>query len=59
MYGQYAFNDHFQLSATVSNVFNRLAPLNTVTYGGFNYNPSLDQPGAVLRYYELGLHYRF
>ena len=59
MYGQYAFNDHFQLSATVSNVFNRLAPLNTVTYGGFNYNPSLDQAGAVLRYYELGLHYRF
>ncbi|HVN44413.1 MAG TPA: TonB-dependent receptor [Steroidobacteraceae bacterium] len=59
VYGQYTFNDHFQLSGTVSNVTNRLAPLNTVTYGGFNYNPSLDQPGAVLRYYELGLRYRF
>ena len=58
-YGQYAFNDHFQLSGTISNAFSTLAPLNTVTYGGFNYNPSLDQPGAVLRYYELGLHYRF
>jgi iron complex outermembrane receptor protein len=59
LYGQYAFNDHFTLSGTISNVFNTLAPLNTVTYGGFNYNPSLDQPGAVLRYYELGLRYRF
>jgi iron complex outermembrane receptor protein len=58
-YGQYSFNDHFQLSGTISNAFGTLAPLNTVTYGGFNYNPSLDQPGAVLRYYELGLHYRF
>jgi iron complex outermembrane receptor protein len=59
VYGQYSFNDHFQLSGTISNVFNTIAPLNTVTYGGFNYNPSLDQPGAVLRYYQLGLHYRF
>ncbi len=59
LYGQYAFNDHFQLSGTISNVFNTLAPLNTVTYGGFNYNPSLDQPGAVLRYYQLALRYRF
>ena len=59
VYGQYSFNDHFELSATISNIFSTLAPLNTVTYGGFNYNPSLDQPGAVLRYYELGLRYRF
>jgi iron complex outermembrane receptor protein len=58
-YGQYSFNDHFQLSGTISNAFSTLAPLNTVTYGGFNYNPSLDQPGAVLRYYQLGLRYRF
>jgi outer membrane receptor protein involved in Fe transport len=38
---------------------NRLAPLNTATYGGTNYNPSLDQAGGVGRYYELGLRYKY
>jgi iron complex outermembrane receptor protein len=59
LYGQYAYGDHLQLNATVTNVTNRLPPLNTVTYGGFNYNPSLDQAGAVGRFYELGIRYKF
>ncbi|MBV8497372.1 MAG: TonB-dependent receptor, partial [Gammaproteobacteria bacterium] len=59
MYGQYQLNDHAQLSATVTNVTNRLAPLNDVTYGGTNYNPSIDQAGAVGRFYELAVRYRF
>ncbi len=59
VYGQYAYGDHLQLNATVTNVTNRLPPLNTITYGGFNYNPSLDQAGAVGRYYELGIRYKF
>jgi iron complex outermembrane recepter protein len=59
LYGQYAYGDHLQLNATVTNVTNRLPPLNTVTYGGFNYNPSLDQAGAVGRFYELAVRYKF
>jgi iron complex outermembrane receptor protein len=59
LYGQYKFGDHLQLTGTVTNVTNRIAPLNTVTYGGFNYNPSLDQAGAVGRFYELGIRYRY
>jgi iron complex outermembrane recepter protein len=59
LYGQYQWNTHLQLNATVTNITNALAPLNTATYGGFNYNPSLDQEGAVGRFYELALHYRF
>jgi iron complex outermembrane recepter protein len=59
VYGQYQFSDRVQLTGNVINVTNRIAPLNTITYGGFNYNPSLDQAGAVGRFYELGLRYRY
>ena len=58
LYGQYMFRDHLQLTGTVTNVTGRIAPLNTVTYGGFNYNPSLDQAGAVGRFYEIAIRYR-
>jgi iron complex outermembrane receptor protein len=47
------------MTATVSNVTNRLAPLNTATYGGTNYNPSLDQPGAVGTFFELAVNYHY
>ncbi len=59
LYGKYQFGDHLQLTGSVANVTNRIAPLNTITYGGFNYNPSLDQAGAVGRYFQLGLRYRY
>ena len=57
-YAQYAANDHLQVTGTIANVTNRLAPLNNVTYGGQNYNPSLDQAGALGRFFELSVHYR-
>jgi iron complex outermembrane recepter protein len=59
VYAQYFQNDHLQWNLNVTNVTNRLAPLNTATYGGTNYNPSLDQAGGVGRYYELGLRYKY
>ncbi len=59
VYGQYVFNHHLRLNGTVANVTNRIAPLNTITYGGFNYNPSLDQAGAVGRFYQVGVRYLF
>jgi iron complex outermembrane receptor protein len=59
MYGQYEFSKQLRMTATVSNVTNRLAPLNTATYGGTNYNPSLDQPGAVGTFFELAVNYHY
>jgi iron complex outermembrane receptor protein len=59
MYGQYEFSPHLQMTATVSNVTNRLPPLNTATYGGTNYNPSLDQAGAVGTFFELAVNYHY
>ena len=59
LYGQLQWNQHLQLNVTITNITNALAPLNTATYGGFNYNPSLDQAGAVGRYFVLALRYRY
>lgn len=42
----------------VQNVFDRVAPLDPLTYGATSYNP-LDYSGAVGRYFNVGLKYRF
>jgi iron complex outermembrane receptor protein len=59
VYGQLQISEHLQGTLTVLNVTNRLPPLNAITYGGSNYNPSLDQAGAVGRFFELAIKYRF
>jgi len=59
MYGQYEFSPQLRMTATVTNVTNRLPPLNTATYGGTNYNPSLDQAGAVGTFFEVAVNYRY
>jgi iron complex outermembrane recepter protein len=59
VYGQYQWNARLDTTLTVTNVTNRLPPLDTATYGGQNYDPSFDQAGAIGRYMEILLHYRF
>lgn len=59
VYGHYQLNTHLDVTATITNVTNRLPPLDTVTYGGQNYDASLDQAGAIGRYMEAAFHYRF
>jgi iron complex outermembrane receptor protein len=59
VYGQYQWDAHLDFTATITNVTNRLPPLDTVTYGGQNYDASLDQAGAIGRYMEAAFHYRF
>jgi iron complex outermembrane receptor protein len=59
VYGQYQLTSRLQLTATVTNVTNRLPPLDTVTYGGQNYDASYDQAGAIGRYMEVGFRYRY
>jgi iron complex outermembrane recepter protein len=58
-YGQYQLSDKLQGTLTITNITNRPPPLNAITYGGSNYNPSLDQPGAVGRFFELAFKYRY
>ena len=50
--------DNLEVSGGVQNVFNKVAPLDPYTYGATSYNP-LDYSGAVGRYYNLGLKYKF
>ncbi len=59
VYGQYKVNQHLQVMANITNVTNRLPPLDTVTYGGQNYDASYDQAGAIGRFMELTFRYRY
>ncbi|WP_235504228.1 MULTISPECIES: TonB-dependent receptor [Stenotrophomonas] len=56
--GRWAVNDAFELSASVQNLFDRIAPLDPVTYGAVNYNP-LHYSGAIGRYFTVGAKYTF
>ena len=58
----------FSLRASVTNLFDRAAPIDAfasgstgggVSSGGAHYNPSLHQEGAVGRYVTVGATYRF
>jgi iron complex outermembrane recepter protein len=59
LFAHYDWSEHLAVNFELANVFDRIAPLNTVSYGGVNYNPSLDQAGAVGRYAQVGVRYKF
>jgi iron complex outermembrane receptor protein len=56
--GRWDITKAFQLYGSVSNLTDKVAPLDVTTYGGINYNP-MDVSGAMGRYYRLGLRYTF
>ncbi len=61
LYARYAVSDHFGVHASVSNLFNTAAPFDWETYGGgagYRYT-TLDQDGAVGRFFRVGANYRF
>jgi iron complex outermembrane receptor protein len=47
-----------ELFGSVQNLFDKVAPLDPLTYGAISYNP-LDISGAVGRFYNIGLRYQF
>jgi iron complex outermembrane recepter protein len=59
LFGKYQWSKQLETTLTITNVTNRLPPLDSATYGGVNYDPSLDQTGAIGRYFELEAHYRY
>ena len=62
LYGAYRFSDHFAVHVSVLNVFNTQAPFDAVTYGGGGggaYSAALTQAGAVGRFYNAGMTYKF
>jgi iron complex outermembrane receptor protein len=62
LYGEYRLSKQLSLHASVLNLFNKEAPLDFQTYGGSPstfYNPALHQAGAVGRFFNVGLNYKF
>jgi iron complex outermembrane receptor protein len=47
-----------EVFGTISNLLDRNAPLDPLTYGAVNYNP-MHYSGAVGRYYTVGMRYQF
>jgi iron complex outermembrane recepter protein len=47
-----------QIYGSISNLFDRVAPLDPLTYGGMSYNP-MDASGAIGRYFKVGARYSF
>jgi iron complex outermembrane receptor protein len=61
LYGAYKFNDHLQVHGAVTNLFNTQPPVDLETYGGgalYHYT-TLNQDGAVGRFFMLGASYTF
>lgn len=62
LYGEYRFSGQLSLHASILNLFNKDAPLDFQTYGGTPstfYNPALHQAGAVGRFFNIGMNYKF
>jgi iron complex outermembrane receptor protein len=56
--GRWRANDKLEVFGSVLNLFDKVPPLDPLSYGSTSYNP-LDYSGAVGRFYSLGLKYRF
>ena len=52
------YSKALQLFASISNVTDKIAPLDALTYGGMSYNP-MDASGAIGRYFKVGASYNF
>jgi iron complex outermembrane receptor protein len=48
----------WEVFGSIENLFDKIAPLDPLTYGAQSYNP-LDYQGAVGRFYKLGARYTF
>jgi iron complex outermembrane receptor protein len=57
---QFKFLDRFTIYGTVLNVFNKLPPLDTVTYGAYLYNPVQGGDYGIFgRYFKVGAKVEF
>jgi iron complex outermembrane receptor protein len=53
---RYNLTKQLQVYGSIQNLFDKVAPLDPLTYGGMSYNP-MDASGAIGRYFKLGLRY--
>jgi iron complex outermembrane receptor protein len=55
---RYNVTRQLQLFGSITNLFDKTAPLDPLTYGGMSYNP-MDASGAIGRYLKIGARYQF
>jgi len=55
---RYIVSKNLQLFGSISNLFDKVAPLDPLTYGGMSYNP-MDASGAIGRYFKIGARYQY
>ena len=53
--GSYDINDHISITGSVSNLFDRKAPIDPANYAANNYNPTYDLAGVIGRFYNVGV----
>ncbi|MDQ2822630.1 MAG: TonB-dependent receptor [Pseudomonadota bacterium] len=58
MSARYKLSEQWQVYASISNLFDKVAPLDPLTYGGLSYNP-MDASGAIGRYFKIGARAQF
>jgi iron complex outermembrane receptor protein len=49
---------NLQFFGSITNLTDKIAPLDPLTYGGMSYNP-MDATGAIGRYFKIGARYQF
>jgi len=62
LYASYAVDNHLAIHGSITNAFNKEAPIDAQTYGGgglLAYDGAFEQDGAVGRFYVLGATYKF
>jgi iron complex outermembrane receptor protein len=47
---------NLQIYGSIQNLFDKVAPLDPLTYGGMSYNP-MDASGAIGRYFKVGMRW--
>jgi len=55
---RYRLSANWQIYGSIQNLFDKVAPLDPLTYGGLSYNP-MDASGAIGRFFKIGARYQF
>ncbi len=55
---RWKLQQRWEVFGSIQNLFDKVAPLDPLTYGAVSYNP-LDYAGAIGRYFTLGARYSF
>ena len=60
VFGKYSISKNLEVTGSILNLFDRLGSFDPqASYGQTRYNPTYNPYGAIGRYYNLGVKYKF